>query len=236
MNDSEEDKVFPVSDPRNFGRKVAIGAVGAIDALIPMLGYAVQQILDGVVPNPLQKRQEAFINKLASEIDLLSRQLENFDPASLVTNDDFITAVAEIVPLAIKTNREEKRQRFVNAVLNVASGKTVADALRGRFIRLLDQFSDDHVLVLQILANPTGYPLLTPGNVLIQGVALDVVQRHLDSIGMLKSIQTVVYEDLQQERLVKGNSNTLGGGASMSSKNTTDLGDAFLSFLTSPLN
>lgn len=235
MADISED--YPENDSRNFGRHTALAALGGFDLLFPGLGYSAQQIASWAVPDPVEKRRADWFNKLSSDLRELSGRMEGFDPKSLGDNEDFITAVMEATPLAIKTHKEAKREAFRNTVLNVAAGHVIDDVLKGRFLQCLDQFSEAHIKVLRILHDPLSHPrVVDAAKNVYMGSPMTALGPEFKAQGVEGDILSVVLADLKQERMIGGGLNVMMSGDSVARKDTTALGDAFLKFIDSPLN
>ncbi|NEJ81779.1 hypothetical protein GR268_34615 [Rhizobium leguminosarum] len=229
-------KNYPEKSLLSDGRKLAIQLLSLIDGVAPGAGLLSQQLAEYNIPDPLEKRRTIWHKDLNKRLEELSERLDGFDPRSLMENDNFITAVIETTPLAIKTHLESKRARLANVVLNVAAGRTVNDVLKGKFLGLIDEFSDEHFRMLDVLRSPKSCAELqkyADGN--LSGSTFQVISLQLTADGISHQVQHVIYVDLQQHRLTPGDGASLGGGSSISDNNLTDLGQAFLSFISDPL-
>lgn len=231
----EVEKTYPKEGRGDVARRLGIALVGYFDALYPGAGFLAQQAAEQILPNPIERRKQAFFDYLVDSLETLQGRLDGVSVETIVKDEQFVTAMLECAPRAIKADRETKRQRFANVALNVAAGRTVHEALRGRFINLVDQFSDEHIHVLRVLANPYGYPELREYAGQLSGPTFQVIQRQLNADGIAADVQFVIYVDLQQERLTPGAGAALGGGSNFSNDNLTDLGKAFLRFIDRPI-
>ncbi len=225
---------YPQEDGFSIARRLGIGLASYLDAVYPGAGFAAQQLAEQFIPNPIETRRAAFINEVVKGVSDLERRIDGFNSSKLLENDEFITAIMETAPLAMKTHLESKRRRFANVALNVAAGRTIHDVLKGRFLSLVDQFSDEHIYVLQVLGNPNSFPALRQYRGNISGATFDVIKLQLDTVGISPDIQYIIYVDLQQERLAQGNAGSLGGGSSFSENNLTDMGKTFMEFIKAP--
>ena len=99
-----------------------------------------------------------WFNRIGEGLSELENRFDGFHPETLAENEDFISAVYETTSAAMKSNNDAKRDRLKNAVLNMAAGRSVSDALRGRFISLLQTFSEEHILLLKLCNDPLIFP------------------------------------------------------------------------------
>jgi hypothetical protein len=234
--DDEDGGRYPEKDNTAVGWHVSQTALGMLDIIFPGLGYGAQQIAQRTVPDPLRKRQIEFYNRLAEGIKELQGKLENLEPDRLVENEDFISAVIETTPLAVKTHRERKKQAFANTVFNVAAGITLDEAVRGRFLSTLDQYSVGHMDMLRLLQDPMSRPSVQKAyKSFYAGSPMSLYKEEIAAMEIGSDAVDFIVSDLQSSGFIQGSLNVMMSQAGAGQKMTTSLGDAFLHFISAPL-
>lgn len=230
-----EDQQYPVSDPTAFGWHVSQVALGTFDILFPGLGYTAQQLAKLAIPDPLEKRRIEFLNRLASGLRELQSKADSTTPESLIENEDFVSAVIETVPLAVKTHRERKKEAFANTILNTAVGVSLDDAVRGRFLSCLDQFSVGHIDMLRLLADPMSRESVQQAHrSFFMGAPIDLYKVEIDRMGLSPEALSFVISDLSQNGMINSSLRVMMSKEGAAQKMTTALGEAFLRFIDKP--
>src|SRR6516164_742316 len=103
-DDGKEVPPMPETDPRQFGYRTARATL----SVIPLIGGALQEILDAAIGSPLERRRAEFLKGMADKLDMLSRRIEGFDPKALGGKEDFVDAVYSMTEAAMRTHSEEK--------------------------------------------------------------------------------------------------------------------------------
>ena len=228
-----EDKLsqFPESDPRSFGYGVAQSALG----MVPVAGPALQQFVAQVIGEPLQRRREDWHREVHAAILRLQQAADGFGIPTLQENQEFLSVVYEATHIAMKTRSEAKRERLINSVLHAAKGVSLDDAVRGRFMACIDRFSDNHVLALRVLDNPRDFPACVERcRSMSMGARLNVLRAV--SPDTEDDAFEEICSDLLQERFIEGGFKTTISGDGLLQSSTTKVGQAFLRFISSPLN
>jgi hypothetical protein len=237
VDEKEEagDTEYPVSDPTAFGWHVSQLAMGTFDILFPGLGYTAQQLAKLAVPDPLEKRRIEFLNRLAAGLRALQEKVDGISPRSLADNEDFVSAVIETVPLAVKTHRERKKAAFANTILNTALGVSLDDAVRGRFLSCLDEFSVGHIDMLRLLADPMARDSVRGAyHSFYMGAPIDLYKSEIQDMGLSEDALSFIIHDLAQKEMIEGTLRVMMSKQGASQKMTTRLGDAFLRFIEEP--
>lgn len=227
---------YPEGDPRQFGYHAAIATVGAADVLLPGVGYALQQLVSHIVAEPLQKRRDNWFRQVGSTLADLKQRLGELDLDGLSTNEEFITTVHAATQSAMNTHSEARRRALCNAIANVALGMTLEDALRGRFMRYIDQFSEAHTRVLGVLSNPSAFPnAVKAAKDTYMGAQERVIRAEISAAEMDDATFQSVLDDLSAERLIPpGSMKGMVSQGSLLQKQSTPTGDRFLAFISSP--
>lgn len=239
MSDEKPDPVppFPIDDNRSVGFHVAMGTLDAAASLVPGASYGVQQLVRQFIGEPLERRREAWFTSLGLGVRELQDRLDGFDPSTLNENEDFVSTVAETTRIAMATHRAEKLEALRNVVLNVAAGVHLDDVLQGTFLGYVDRFSGLHLKVLKMLSNPAAVPaMVARADTLMTGSLGVLFEAALPETSTNKTLLARVFDDLDQERLTNGAAlNWTLSGAGLLEKRTSEFGDHFLKFITSPI-
>lgn len=90
---------------------------------------------------------------MLSSLVTLEQIVEGFRISELSTNERFVTAVLQIVPIAIKNHQREKLEALRNPALNTALGVKLKDFYLELFVGYIDQLTPLHVHVLKVFSN-----------------------------------------------------------------------------------
>ena len=227
---------YPNSDPRSFGYGVARAAIDAATSFVPGASFAVGAIVEHVVAAPLQKRRDEWFEQVGKGIQELQDRLEDFDSRTLAENDDFVSAVYEATQAAMKTTNEAKIEALRNGILNIAAGMTVEEVLRGTFFSLIDRLSPAHLRVLSLLADPSSSPeMLQAAKNVSMGAQYNIIREAIPETLISESVLARILSDLGRDGLAQTDGmKATGTAAVLLAKRTTEAGDAFLRFVSSP--
>lgn len=220
------------------GHDAAIGTLSAAASFVmPLTGPVVQALLKKCVQAPLEVRRAAWFNVVGEGLRELQDRFEGFDPDRLAENEEFVSVVAETTRIAMGTHRDEKLEALRNAVLNTAAGVQLDDVLRGAFLGYIDRFSALHLKVLKVLENPGAVAAIAARveNMMAGGLSHILPLGVPEVAGNTQLLERVV-SDLKREDLIEGAGlNTTISSSGLLEKRTSQVGDAFLRFITSPL-
>lgn len=223
---------FPESTPLDVTNTALQAGFGSI----PIIGGAAAPLIGALVSAPLEKRRAAWFNRIGEGLLELEARFEGFDPSSLSENEDFVSAVYETTHAAMRSSHEGKRQRLANVVLNIAAGRSVSDALTGRFTSLVQVYSEEHILLLRLCDHPLSFPRVAAMQERISmGGRLHVFEEELRHHGVSTALVNVVAKELEGDGLIQGGLNVTMTASGLFQSSTTDLGKAFLQFISSPL-
>jgi hypothetical protein len=226
---------FPKDDDRSFAYHVAQTSLGAADMALPGAGYALQQMVTHYIGEPLQKRREQWLEEVGRGLLDLQERFDGFDPSTLSDNEDFVSAVYEASHVAMKSAKERKRQALLNAVLNIAVGRTIEETLLSRFMGLLDVLSGSHIRVLSVLAAPDKYPCCVEmAERMTMGAQERIIRAEITPEEISDGLFEIVLNDLNREALTDGHLKMMGTSGIFLAKRTTAAGDHFLAFISSP--
>lgn len=230
---------FPEKDKRDVGIRTARAATDALLSLVPgggLLSQGVQEVFDAAIGLPLEKRREEWFRSLAIHIDGIRQRVNELDPARLGEDPEFVSIVAETTQIAMKTHREAKREALRNVVLNAAVGIRLDDILRGSFMDYIDAFSELHLKVLRLLADPNSSPeMVAQASGIMAGSVYPLLKGVLPEVAQHPQLLDRVLADLGREGLIDvGSIRGMMTGGSLLTKRSTEFGDAFLQFISEP--
>ena len=193
-------KPLPTKESRDRVR----AAVDAAIATIPYAGGALQIRFDEVLQPNFEKRREEWLKTLAEVLEELRGRMEGFDPASLESNEQFVSAVSQATRIAMGTHRQEKLGMLKDSLVNLVVRGGSSDLVVTRFIRFIDELEPEHFIVLRYLSSPerwyadkgldrgsyyAGAPSAIMGgaDLPVAGEQLQLVLRDLDSNGLART-------------------------------------------------
>lgn len=196
-------------------------------SVIPLVGGPAVELFQYLVQPPLERRRAEWMASIGEKLQELEGRGINI--AELGQNDEFISAVMHASQIALRTHRDEKREALRNAVLNVAAGQSPGEVLEHMFFEWIDSLSVLHLQMLKLFQNPTPPPGMSLGGL---GSVLEYNMQELRGRG---HIYSQVWRDLNSRGLVDTpGMNVTMSGQGLAAKRTTEIGDAFLRFVSEP--
>lgn len=138
---------LPQKDSRlELALAVAKGALSAI----PFVGGVISEVTSLFI-NPLERRRDAWLQEVAQTVADIQEHLNRL-PSSLQSDERFLTALYQATHIALRTHRQEKHRFLRNALFHIAEEVGIEDE-EDYFLRLIDDLTVCHVLILQALAD-----------------------------------------------------------------------------------
>jgi len=122
-------------------------AVKVVLSAIPVLGGSAAELFDHVMTSPLARRREEWMKLVCDRLN----NLDNIDYATLVNNEEFVSAMIEATIAAIKTANNNKRNLLKNAIAKGAQDIFPKNDWSIVFIRYVDELTYEHVLLLSAM-------------------------------------------------------------------------------------
>jgi len=220
---SDEKYVVP---KRTGGDTAHVGAKAGLSA-IPVVGGPAAELLQFLLQSPIEKRRDQWMLEVAEGLRTL--EAEGLRLEDLQSNDEFVSIVLQATHIALRTHQAQKRDALRNAVLNVANGSSVEDALQSLFLNLVDSFTEWHLRILKLFHAPPVVPGLTMGG------GANVLEYAIPELKGRRNYYDPIWRDLYLRGLVGSDSLHLTASAvTLSQKATTELGDKFLFFISAP--
>lgn len=235
------EKADKIGDTQSFISSITSIAGFAADTVIPgssvlfgVTGNIVSQAIGGYVG----KTQAQILIQIIEDLDKLKSQVKDFDLSSLQENKAFVTTILRILPLALRNTEKEKMDALRSIVLNTALGNTLDEDLRLMFLNNVDSLTSSHLKILIYFRDPQGWFQLRKKDIpdMSGGAGAGLELAYPEFVGK-KTLYTMIVEELITKGLMQKG---VYMSASMSSsgvysKRTTDFGDDFISFITSPI-
>lgn len=213
--------------PKQGKGDAAHALVKAGISAIPIIGGPGAELFQHVVQPPLEKRRVEWMDYVGEK--LLELEQKGVDIEQLRENDEFVSAVLHASQLAVRTHRQEKREALRNALFNIASGKAPEESVQQIFLDYIDSFSELHVQLLKFFQQPPD-----TSNVMM-GALSSVIEQGMPNLRGKGQVYGQIWNDLVARGLV-GNVGlqVMMTGQGLGGKRTTELGDAFLGFISEP--
>jgi hypothetical protein len=194
---------------------------------IPVVGGPAVELFQHLVQPPLERRRAAWMATVGEKLQELDSR--GIDIEELGSKEEFISAVMHASQIALRTHQEEKREALCNAVFNVAAGQSPGEALEQMFFEWIDSLSVLHIQILKLFQNPKPPPGMSMGGL---GSVLEYNMQHLRGH---RHIYDQIWKDLNARGLVNTDSlHVTMSGQGLASKRTSEIGDAFLRFISEP--
>lgn len=196
-------------------------------SIIPGVGGPAVELFQYLVQPPLERRRAEWMRSVGEKLQELDAK--GVDIEKLGQNEEFISAVMHASQIALRTHQNEKRDALRNAVFNVAAGQSPGEALEQMFFEWIDSLSVLHIQILKLFQHPTPPPNMSMG-----GLG-SVLEHNMPKLRGHGHIYNQVWKDLYFRGLVNTEGmNVTMSGSGLSSKRTTEIGDAFLRFVSEP--
>jgi len=194
---------------------------------IPAVGGPAVELFQHLIQPPLERRRAEWMATVGEKLQELESRGINIE--ELGQKDEFISAVMHASQIALRTHQDEKREALRNAVFNVAAGQSPGEALEHMFFEWIDSLSVLHIQMLKLFQNPTPPPGISMGGL------SSVLEYNMPQLRGHGHVYNQVWKELYSRGLV----NTNGMNVTMSeeglvAKRTTEIGDAFLRFVSEP--
>lgn len=230
-------------DVKHAGRKSLIG-------MIPFVGGAGSELI-GLLSSPVAQRRDDWFEDLQRRLQNLEGKVDGFKFEDLAQNEQFVSATLQATQSALRTHQQEKLEALRNAVLNVASGiRSYADR-QEQFLALVDRFTSEHLVLLNLFRDPAGYcrshgrnvPIARKGTHLFVYQVLDSAMPLAASPGSAGALRELAVDELAAVRLIrlkKENDKWLMPRSHPAIADeevesaTTKLGNDFLDFISAP--
>lgn len=204
---------------------------------LPIVGGGASELFSLLIAPPVSKRRDKWLVQLAEGLEELKSNTPTFDINSLVDNEVFITAVLHATQAATRNHHEEKLLALRNAVLNSALDIGIDDNVQLLFINMIDSMTPWHLRILSFFQSPTKWFGDNQKQVptLYTGSPSRVLESAFPELGGRRSFYDIIIKDLYSQGLLSTESlHVMMSGEGTTAKRTTDFGDLFISYVSSP--
>jgi hypothetical protein len=204
---------------------------------VPVIGGPAVELFQMLIVPPLRKRQQEWMESVAVKLLELEEE-QQCVVEELRNNDTFIDTMMQATQAAIRTANQDKREALRNAVLNAALPNSLDETHQQLFIGLIETFTGWHLRMLALFENPIKWFTdrgKQPPRWEIAGSLSTVLAAAFPELVSERELYELVGNDLFQRGLIRTAKfqivMTCDGAMS---KNTTQLGEEFLTFITEP--
>jgi len=195
-------------------------------------GAAVAELIDLVIQPALSRRRDAWLNDLAADVDKLKERPDAPTLEQLSQNEAFVTVMLAGSAAAMRTHQREKLEALRAAVINTALGMAPDEHTQLMFIRFVDELAPLHLRILMYLQDPASWLRLhgiqRPQAWFGYGALLEL---GLPEMRGQSDVYHRVIEELDARGLVR---NAGMPREELADPQSTQLGNAFLAFVTAP--
>jgi hypothetical protein len=205
---------------------------------VPFVGGLASEIFNLVIAPPLTKRRDEWMESIAEGLKELEDKVKGFKIEDLSKNESFITTVMHATQAAVRNHQKEKLDALRNAALNAALPNAPVEDLQMMFLGYIDTLTTWHIRILKLFDNPPDWFKQNEKkfpNLDIGGLE-DVLTSAYPELRVQRGFYDQVFKDLFEKGLI----NTEGlhvtmTGHGLKAQRTSDMGKAFIKFITSPI-
>lgn len=223
--------------PKSSAGDIAYTVVKAALGSIPGAGAGAAELFGLIFTPPLTKRRDEWIESLAQGLRQLEAKVQHFKIEYLTQDDAFITAALHATQSALRAHQQEKLDALRYAVLNAALHTESDEDIQLMFLNFIDNFTPWHLRVLRRFhdnAPPRDFGRDDAYLAKLFPELLRLEPAQTELAGQVEFFAQLV-RDLEGRGLIDTQSTTKIGplGGTMTGR-TTELGQRFLHFITSP--
>ena len=225
--------------PDSKSAETVLGLAKAVASAVPVLGGLAAGLMEVVIGPQIERRRTDWLNSLAECLAELEERIDRFRVADLVDDPAFTSAMLQAGAIALRNHNDEKLAALRNAVLNVAVSSTPVEDEQELFISLIGTFTRWHLRILAFLADKHGVAdkrgELPFPNWYMGGVAT-VLEHVYPELEGRRALYDLIVSDLHRAGLaaVDGLHTTGTRDGYMLAKQSSEMGDRFLAFITEP--
>jgi len=224
--------------PKSSGGDIGQAALRAITGCLPIAGPAAVELVNLFLTPPLELRRNEWMQNVA-DILVQLQAIRKIDLDKLQKNAAFIDVVMQATQIALRNHEEEKHKALRNAIANSAEPDAPEQSKRQMFLYFIDVFTVWHLKMLGFFKDPKVWLASYSKSLPSAGVGMplsEAIEIAFPELHGEKDFYDQVWSALRQQGLVVSSpppgiitfqSPALG-------KQTTLLGDEFLSFINSP--
>lgn len=225
--------------PEGSKGDVALEVVKAAISAAPVVGGPAAELFSLVISPPLEKRKVKWMEEVAEGLKILEKTVQGFSIENLKDSEQFVSAILNASQIAIRNHQHEKRDALRNAVLNVAKGSGLTEDTEAIFLSLIDRYTAWHLRILRVFQSPLQLGQqkgLRPENYAIGGSRATFLESYYPDMRGQRQFYDLAVSDLHAQKMLGVQDlQTMVTSNGMFQKITTEWGDRFLAFVTSPV-
>jgi hypothetical protein len=223
--------------PKAGSGDVGYAAVKAGISMIPLAGAPASELLRLIVTPPLEKRRSEWMESIGNALLELEKKM-NIVREDFQNNDKFIDAAMDATQIALRTSEKEKLEALKNALLNSALPNSPDESIRKMFFSFIDTFGIFHIKILELFQNPRKwFPKHGMQYPDMAGALGHLIEKAFPTLVNKREFYDQIWKDLYLRGLVSTEGlYTMMTGSGVEAKRTTGIGDAFLIFISNPLD
>jgi hypothetical protein len=233
MNNEKKYK-SPKRKAGDVGYAVAKSGISSL----PIVGAAASELLSLIVSPPLEKRKSEWMEMVGNGLRDLEQKM-GIVLEELQNNDKFIDASMDATQIALRTSQREKLDALRNALLNSALPNSPDESIRKMFFSFIDIFGILHIKILELFQNPRKwFPKhgMQYQEIVMSGALSHLIERAFPSLRNNRELYDQIWKDLYLRGLVSTDGlHTMMTASGVEAKRTTGIGDAFLNFISNPI-
>jgi len=206
-------------------------------SMVPLIGGAGAELI-GLLGSPVTTRRDTWLADLERRLREMESKIAGFHFEELRQNEQFVSSTLQATQIAIRTHQEAKREALRNAVLNVAAGNAPDEDRQLMFLDLIDTFTTWHLRILSCLCGIQTFGVGRDQNFFDRPRFLGSPASRLEYVFPELHDQRDFFEqvikDLFTRGLITSDAIYTDPGGPFA-KRTTQMGDAFLAFIDSPI-
>ena len=225
--------------PDATGNERKLGLAKAALSAVPVLGGPAAELLDLVVRPALERRRTEWLDQLADRLSSLEERTEAFSISGLAEDPVFISTLLQASTAALREHETEKLEALRNAVLNTALDSSASEDERALFISWIEALTPWHLRLLKFFddkeAVARSREKLPFPNWHSGGVSTVLEHVHPELSGR-RAFYDLLTTNLHSRGLITIDSLHVTGTVDgyMLARQTSELGQRFLSFIETP--
>jgi hypothetical protein len=232
----EKAEDYPETDKKELAHKAAKAGT----SLIPILGGPIGEFFDLVIKSPLEVRRTDWLNNLAERVNSLQEKIDGFSIEQLQDDELFLSIVLQATQIAMRNHQVEKQEALLAAIQNCALQCDIEENTIILFMDIIDSMTPLHLKVLYFLNSPKTYA--EDNNIIfpnwVNASLMDGVQYSIPELNGKDEFTKKIAMDLRNFGFTNTEARNFFGGMTMNgilSRRTTEFGQTFLKFVTSPV-
>lgn len=228
MSEIENDLSDATIPPDRYGTALTTMGMAAV-GLIPVVGGAVQTLVQGTLGQRQAEREANFAQRVARRLQALE---DVPSPEDVLDSDEFVAAWTKAQRIAAETANVSKRERLARVLARTGPWGPYDREDRQILLDLATRYNEEHIALLDFFRDPPtairrDHPRWQMHYMQASPMTLVRELLYADNPAALARVERIGAE-LERDGTFMGGLNTGMSANGMLSKRTTDLGDRLL--------